>query len=82
VLLELSQCSLDGDATRQRWLSSLLTMGLTFFYFFYSLSTPKNYRLALFVVGILTSVLILLITLYFFSSSFLYTKKKKLKNNK
>jgi len=31
VLLEVSQCPLDGGAARQRWLSSLSTIGLTFF---------------------------------------------------
>jgi len=45
------------------------------FFFFFSLLSPKNYSLTLFVVGILTSVLVLLIFIFcswLFYKSFIY----------
>jgi len=65
VLLEATSCPLPCGVTSVGAGGSL--MGIFFFFFlFFSLSSPKHYNLDLFVGGISTSFIILLIFMFCF----------------
>jgi hypothetical protein len=72
VLLEATSCPLLCGVTSVSAGGSL--MGIFFFFFFFlffSLSSPKHYNLDLFVGGISTSVIILLIFMFCFWSFYI-----------